>query len=118
MPLEELRLLAEVRFEVTAREAGHDLEQDSDIILGLARRAGALDPEPLQIFAHPRQRPLVQKTGQIIGGIGQQLAATEANEKSEEFLADSAIVRGSGSGCEFEMRHAELGRIALQRGNA
>src|SRR6266850_581782 len=60
MPLEESRLLGEVSLEVAAGKTGHDLEQDRDMIFRLPRRAGALDPEPIQIFADPRQRALVK----------------------------------------------------------
>src|SRR5437879_11459699 len=37
MPLEESRLFAEVRFEVSAREAHHDLKQRRDVIVRLPR---------------------------------------------------------------------------------
>ncbi len=60
----------------------------------------------------------MKKAGQIVGGIGQQFAAAEADEEIEEFLARNAIVcRGSG-GSELDMRHAELGSVALQRRHA
>ena len=88
------------------------------MIFRLPRRAGALDSEPIEILAHPRQRTLVQKTGQVIGGIGQQFAAPEPDEQIEEFLADGAIVRGRRRCREFDMRDAEIGRVALQRGDA
>jgi hypothetical protein len=51
-------------------KAGHDLEQDRDVIFRLARDACALDAECIQIFADARQRALVKEAGQIIGGIG------------------------------------------------
>ena len=85
------------------------------MIFRLPRGARALDSELIQIFAHPRQRSLVKKSGQIVGGIGQQFAAAEADEQIEEFLADGAIICCRGSGGEFDMRHAEIGSVALQR---
>ena len=88
------------------------------MIFRLPRRAGALDPERIEILAHPRQRALVQKTGQVIGGIGQQFAAAEPDEQIEEFLADGAIIRRRRGHREFDMRDAEIGRVALQRCNA
>ena len=115
MPLEEARLFGEVSLEVAAREAGHDLKQDRDVIFRLPRGARALDPERIEIFAHPRQRALVKKAGQIIGGIGKQFAAAEPDEQIEEFLADGAIIGRRGCRREFDMRHAEIGRVALQR---
>ena len=93
-------------------------QQDRDVIFRLARGAGALDPEPVEILAHPRQRALVKEAGQVVGGIGQQFAAAEPDEEIEEFLADGAVVRRRRSGCEFDMRHAEIGAIALQRCDA
>ena len=57
----------------------------------------------------------MKKAGQIIGGIGQQFAAAEADEEIEEFLADGAIVGRRGSRGEFDMRHAEIGCVAFQR---
>src|SRR5918994_4809525 len=84
MPFEKTRLFGELSLEVVACEASHDLEQDSDVIFRFPRASGALDPEPAQILAHPRQRTLVKKAGQIVGGIGQQFAAAEADEKIEE----------------------------------
>src|SRR5258708_32406560 len=64
MPLAETRLFAELSFEVAARQAGHDLEQNRDVIFGLAGDACALDAECVQIFADARQRALVKKAGQ------------------------------------------------------
>src|SRR5258707_14126253 len=97
MPLEETRLFAEFGFEVAAREAGHDLEQDRDVIFRLARDACALDAECVQIFADARQRALVKKAGQIIGGIRKQVAAAEPDEQIQELLAERAVMRrGSG----------------------
>ena len=60
----------------------------------------------------------MKKAGQIVGGIGQQFAAAEPDEEIEELLADGAIVRRRGGGSKLDMRHAEIGPIALQRGNA
>ena len=87
------------------------------MIFRLPRGARALDPERIQILAHPRQRPLVKKAGQIVGGIGKQFAASEPDEQIEELLADGAVVGRRGGGRKFDMRHAEIGSIALQRCN-
>src|SRR4030095_10081810 len=87
MPFEKARLFGELGLEVAACETGHNLEQNSDVIFRLAGTAGALDPERTQILAHPRQRTLMKKAGQIVGGIGQQFAAAEADEEVEELAA-------------------------------
>ena len=47
-------------------------------------------PKRRQILAQPRQRPLVQEAGEIIGAVGQQLAAADADEQIEEFALDLA----------------------------
>ena len=60
----------------------------------------------------------MKKAGQIVGGIGQQFAAAEADEEIEEFLADGAVIGRRRSRSEFDMRHAEIGSVALQRGHA
>jgi len=54
--------------------------RNSDMIFRLARRnPRGLDPEPPRRSSRtPRQRTLVKKAGQIVGGIGKQLAAAEA----------------------------------------
>src|SRR6185312_16505418 len=98
MPFEKTRLFGELSLEVVAREASHDLEQDRCVIFRLARGARALDPEPAQILAHPRQRTLMKKAGQIVGGIGQQFAAPEADEEIEELAAHGAVVGRSSRG--------------------
>src|SRR6267143_1162628 len=116
MPLEESRLFGEVSFEVAAREAGHDLKQGRDVIFRLPRRAGAFDPEYAKIFADTRQGALVKKARHIIGGIGKQVATTEPDEQIEELLADGATIRRGCGRREFDVRHAKVGRIALQRG--
>ncbi len=59
----------------------------------------------------------MKKAGHVIGGVGKQIAAAEPDEQIEELLADGAIIRRRRGRCEFDMRHAEIGRIALQRGN-
>src|SRR5215208_1076145 len=118
MPFEKTRLFGELSLEVAACETSHDLQQNRGVIFRLPRASGALDPEPAQILAHPRQWALVKKTGQIVGGIGQKFAAAEADEEIEELLADGAIVDRRSGGGEFDMRHAEFGTITLQRGHA
>ena len=58
------------------------------MILRLAIAVGALDAERRQILAQPRQRALVQEAGEIIGAVGQQLAAADADEQIEELALD------------------------------
>ena len=58
------------------------------MILRLRHAVGARNADARQILAQARQRPLVQEAGEIIGGVGQQLAAPDADEEIEEFALD------------------------------
>ena len=59
------------------------------MILGLRLAFGALDAEPREILAQPRQRPLVQEAGEIVRAVGQQLAAPEPDEEIEILALDA-----------------------------
>ena len=59
------------------------------MILRLDLALGALDAERAEIVAQPRQRPLVQEAGEIIGAVGQQFAAAEPDEEVEVFALDA-----------------------------
>ena len=48
----------------------------------------AFDAERGEILTQPRQRPLVQEAGDIIGAVGHQFAAADADEEIEEFALD------------------------------
>ena len=45
------------------------------------------------------------------------IATAKSDEQAEEFLADGAVIRRGGCCSEFDMGHAEVGRIALHRRN-
>ena len=47
-------------------------------------------PKPAQILAQPRQRAFVQEAGDVIGAVGQQFAAADADEQIEKFALDLA----------------------------
>ena len=49
---------------------------------------GAFDAERAQILAQSRQRPLVEKAGEIIRAVRKQLAAPDADEKIEKLALD------------------------------
>ena len=59
MTLEEPPVRAALGAEPPDGEARHHLAQDREVVLGLALPLGALDAEPAEILAHPRQRTLV-----------------------------------------------------------
>ncbi len=103
---------------VPAGKPGHDLAEDRGVVLGLGLPCSLLDAQTFEIAAQPRQRALVQEPRQIIGTVGQQLAATEADEEIEVLPADAlGICPGSGF-AERRMRHAERTWIAAQSGQA
>src|SRR5690349_4147969 len=84
MLVEQFAIGAGRRRKLSADDAGHDLAQDRRMVLRLAVAVGARDAEPAQILAQPRERPFLQEAGEIIGAIGQQLAAPDADEQVEE----------------------------------
>src|SRR5262249_57581254 len=98
-------------------EPGHDLAQDTGMILRIGDVVGASNAEPSEVPAQARERPLVQKAGEIIGGIGQKLATTDADEQVEVFALDYARL---GDVCSFGqccMRSVELGFAPTQLRN-
>jgi hypothetical protein len=86
--LEELPLLLVRRLEAAIGKTGHDLAQRRSIIFRLRIVLRALDAERSEIAAQPRQRPLVQEAGQVVGGIRQDLAAPDSDEQVEIFALD------------------------------
>ena len=67
-----------------------------------------------KIVAQPRQRPLVQEAGQIVGAIGKKLAAAEPDEEIEIFALDPLGVRRARRLGERRMRQPERARVAVQ----
>ena len=94
----------------------HDLAQDGGVILRLDLAFGALDAEHRQIVAQPRQRALVQKAGEIVGAVRQQLAAAEPDEQIEEFALDTLDRHRTGRFRQRRMRDAERADVAAQTG--
>src|SRR6266852_1188155 len=118
MALEQLAISARRSRETVARQPRHDLAQDRGMILGLGLAGSPFDAELLQIRAQPRQRPLVQKTGEIVGPIGQKLAAPDADEEIEIFALDALDLAAAGGVRERGMRRSDRARIAAQAGEA
>src|SRR5436189_3270327 len=118
MLLENLLVGALWRRQAAAENARHDLAQGRGVIFRLAIALGALDSERAEIGAEPRQRPFVQESGEIVGGVGQQFAAAESDEQVE-ILALDAIDGGFAGGLrERCMRDTERRRGAAQTGKA
>jgi hypothetical protein len=100
--------------ELSAGNAGHDFAQDGGMIFGFVLTLGALDAERGQILAQSRQRALVQEAGDVLGAVGHQFAAADANEQIEKFALDFAGVSAASSISQREMSEAERRRIAAQ----
>src|SRR5215468_9891856 len=84
------------------------------MVLGLESSLGPLDAHALQIRAQAGKRPFVEKAGKIIGSVGQELAAANADEEMEEFPLGLLLI---GPGCRSAKRSvcdAERRRIACQ----
>ena len=77
---------------------------------------GALDAERGEILAQPRQRALVQEPGNVVGAVGHQFAAADADEQIEKFALDFRGVGAARRFRETDMRGTERRRIAAQRG--
>jgi hypothetical protein len=88
------------------------------VIFRLAFGGDALDAEPRELVAQPRQRALVEEAGKIERGIGHDFAAADADEQLEEFALDCLDGRGRRCLAERRMGHAERRSIGAQRGEA
>ena len=91
-------------------------------------------PSAREIVAQPRQRPLVQEAGEIVGAVGQQLAAAEPDEEIEVLALDALDSASRGGLAERRMREpsgvasprkpasrceqVRVGRAREQRGRA
>ena len=86
------------------------------MILGLDIAFAARDRELVEILAQPLQRPFVEKAGEIVGAVGQELAAAEPDEQIEVLALDLV---GIGQQRGFRQRRvsdAERARIGAQPG--
>jgi len=113
MALEEAALRRGVVAEPLQRQPRHDLAEDRDVILRFADAFAALDAEPHQILAQPRERAFMKKASEIIGRVGQQLATPETDEQGKMLALDGRDI-GLRRPREVKMRHAEHRRIATQ----
>src|SRR3546814_5514312 len=103
--VEEVALLGKVRrcAEAAGDEAGHHLAERGDMIFRLFHVVGARNAQARHVAAQPRQRLLVQKAGEIVGSVGQQLALPDAGEEVEMLLArrlDGGAARRGGQRSE------------------
>ncbi len=75
---------------------------------------GARDAEFGEIGPQARQRALVQESGQIVGAVRHELAATEPDEQVEEFALHGFGATSAGGFGKRRMRNAEGARVDAQ----
>src|SRR5262249_31979581 len=114
--LEQLAISPCRRREPAADKSGHDLAEDRSVILGFGFAGNTFDAKFAQVCAQTRERPLVQKSGEIIGGIGQKFPAPEADEEIEVFAPDSLDIGPAGGLGKRRMSQSDRRGIAAQRG--
>src|SRR5262245_65764466 len=103
---ENFLLRARRRGGLFTNERRHDLAQDGGVIFGLRLAGRGLDAKALEVAAQARQRPLVEETRQIVGGVGQELAAAEADEEIKVFAPDLGLRDTLGGIPQRGMREA------------
>ena len=69
------------------------------MILGFHLSFGAFNAVRAEILAQSRQRPLVEKAGEIVRSVGKQLAAPNSNEKVEILALRSSRRSRSPAAC-------------------
>ncbi|MDP1793153.1 MAG: hypothetical protein Q8K63_03355, partial [Acidimicrobiales bacterium] len=80
MPLE----LADSRIGA-ADQVAHDLEDAGNVVFGFAARLVALQAEFGQVGAQQRQRSFIQKAGQVVGAVEEDLGFADAAEQRVVF---------------------------------
>src|SRR5215472_5461804 len=112
--LEERALRVRRYRKARRRKARHDLAKRRRVILGFEMVRHPLDTKRGEIVAQARQRSFVEKAGQIIGRIGQQLAAAETYEQIEIFALDFGCNSSRCGVSKSCVRAAKWRRIAVQ----
>ena len=88
------------------------------MVLRLGVFLAPLDAKGGEGFTHQRKRALIQKPGQVIGGIGQQFAACHTDEKLEILALDSGRLGLARRRGEDAMDPPEPARIAVEGGQS
>src|SRR5690606_25592658 len=88
--VKEASLCCEIRWlaEGAPDEARHHLAERGDMVLRLADSFSPRDAKLGHVLTQPRQGPIMEKTGQVIGGIGKQLGLAHADEEVEMLALD------------------------------
>ncbi len=118
MPFKKLPIRSRRHSEASACEARHDVAQDGGVILRLAVPFRALDAEPRETLAQPRQRALIKEACQVIRRVRQKLTSSDTNEQIEKLPLDALNARGGSAFRERGMRKAEWRWITTQRRKA
>ncbi len=84
------------------------------MIFRLRLTGNALDAELGQVGAQARERPLVQEPGEIVGAVGQKLAAPEADEEVEILALDARGIGPAGRLGERGVGQSDRRSVAAQ----
>lgn len=76
------------RVKLTDRETRHNFTKAGDVVFGLMAPVDTLNSHLRKIAPQVCQRSFVQETSEIEGGVGQKLAAPDADEEFEILLLD------------------------------
>src|SRR5262245_57469678 len=97
MFLEDFTIRSSGSSHIASSEPCHDFTKDRSVILRLQLTLDPLDAEAPKVLAQSRERALMEKTGQVVGRIGEKLAAPQPDEEIEE-LPPHAFNTGPGRG--------------------
>ena len=103
--------------ELTAGHPGHDLAKRGSVILRLHLSFGAFNAKRAKILAQSRQRPFVEKAGEAVRCVGEQLATSNSNEKGGILALNRFRARSAGFSRKSQMRKAKPRRVAAKHGN-
>ena len=90
MPLEKAAIFMRLGVHAAQDQPSHSLKQEADMIFRFGVTFAALQPQALQILPHTYKRALIEKTGQIIRGVGEKLSAPNAHKQIEMLFGDGA----------------------------
>src|ERR1700676_4027664 len=88
------------------------------MILWLCLPGLSLDSEPGQVLAQPRERPVKQKPSEVVGLVGHQLPAPEADEEVKILPLNIPGAGTSGSLGNGRMGEPQRARVAAKSGEA
>ena len=105
--LEDLTIGSGRRCNCPAGETCHDFQKNRGMIFRLGLPVYPLDADPLKRLPNARKWAAVERTRQIVRGIGEKFAASQPNEQSEMLPCRSFGIRSGRSRRELCVREAQ-----------